>query len=109
MSVMVSGLAGVEDAGQGAEGFVGDLDVDGGLLAGFVPRPAALLLSSRWSPAPGRLPLMVARRAGRRAGKEAAFALRDIIVHMGQDSAGVAGYRPWGRGPCLGRAGVPAA
>ncbi|HXC83323.1 MAG TPA: hypothetical protein VNV62_15870, partial [Trebonia sp.] len=31
-------MVGVEDGGQGVEGGVGDFDVDGGLVAGFVPQ-----------------------------------------------------------------------
>jgi len=36
-SVIVSVLAGVEKRGQGAQGGLGDLGVDGGLPGGFVP------------------------------------------------------------------------
>jgi hypothetical protein len=36
--VVVAVLAGVEDAGDGVQGGVGDLGADGGLAAGFVPQ-----------------------------------------------------------------------
>jgi len=36
--VIVAVLAGVENGGQGLQGGVGDLGVDGGLPAGFVPQ-----------------------------------------------------------------------
>ena len=36
--VVVTVLAGVGDAGDGLEGVLGDLHVDGGLLAGLVPQ-----------------------------------------------------------------------
>jgi hypothetical protein len=36
--VIVAVLAGVENGGQGPEGGVGDLGVDGGLAAGLVPQ-----------------------------------------------------------------------
>jgi hypothetical protein len=36
--VVVAVLAGVGDAGDGMEGVLGDLDVHGDLLAGFVPQ-----------------------------------------------------------------------